>query len=77
MTQNVLESWLGSDLPFSGVSSSATEYVLSSYANLSIGTMDRELRKYTLLDFTNGDGMNVMYSFSNEPSSYSPMLVHV
>jgi hypothetical protein len=75
MRQDALESWLGPDLPVSGPFSSAKESTLSGYANLSIGTVDRELRKYTLLDFTNGDGMDVMYAFSNEQSSYSPMMV--
>lgn len=75
MRQDALESWLGPDLPVSGPFSSAKESTLSGYANLSIGTVDRELRKYTLLDFTNGDGMDVMYAFSNEQSSYTPMMV--
>lgn len=77
MRQDALESWLGPDLSVPGPFSSAKESILSGYANLSIGTVDRELRKYTLLDFTNGDCMNVMYAFSNEQSSYSPMMVCV
>lgn len=75
MCQDALESWLGPDVPVSGPCSSAKRSMLSGYANLSVGTVDRELRKYTLLDFTNGDGMNVMYAFSNEHSGYSPMMV--
>lgn len=77
MRIDALESWLGPVLPIPGPFSSAKESILSGYANLSIGTMDREPRKYTLLDFTNGDGMNVMYAFSNEQSCYSPMMVCV
>ncbi|GLJ04692.1 hypothetical protein SUGI_0001410 [Cryptomeria japonica] len=71
MREDALESWLGPEVPISRPVLHTEESVPSGYASLSIGALDAELRKHTLLDFTNGDGMNVMYAFSKECSSYS------
>eukprot|EP01018_Ginkgo_biloba_P021382 Gb_19472 [translate_table: standard] len=73
MSKDAFESWLGPHPPVL----SKEDSIASGYAILSIGTVDVELRKYTLLDFTNGDGLNVMYAFSTELSSYSPMMICV
>ncbi|KAH9327723.1 hypothetical protein KI387_007901, partial [Taxus chinensis] len=77
MCDDAFESWLGPQVPVPGPVFPAEESITSGYCSVSIGAVDAELRKYTLLDFTNGDGMNVMYAFPMECSKYSPEMVCV
>jgi hypothetical protein len=60
-----LDSWL--DSPGTEVQGSSLADVSSSlvgYASLSLGPLNPILNKLTLLDYTNGDGLDVKYSYS-------------
>jgi hypothetical protein len=67
-----LDSWL--DSPGTEVQGSSLADVSSSlvgYASLSLGPLNPILNKLTLLDYTNGDGLDVKYSYTRAPVTRS------
>lgn len=65
-----LESWLGTPEP-SREEQPASSLLPSGYATVSLGRIDVKARLSTLLDFTNGGGLDVKYSFDR--ANPSPM----
>jgi len=73
-----LDSWLDSpDTVAQDSSRSAESSSLLGYATLSLGPLNPISNKLKLLDFTNGDGLDVKYSFSRAPVSRSQDMVCV
>ena len=71
-----LDSWL--DSPDTEVQASSLADVSSSlvgYATLSLGPLKPMLNKSTLLDYTNGDGLDVKYSYTRAPATLSADMV--
>lgn len=73
-----LDSWLDSpDTVAQNSSQSAESSNLLGYATLSLGPLNPISNKLMLLDFTNGDGLDVKYSFTRAPASRSQDMVSV
>lgn len=71
-----LDSWLDSpDTVIQGSSQSPEPSSLLGYATLSLGPLNPILNKLKLLDFTNGDGLDVKYSFTRAPAIRSQDMV--
>lgn len=73
-----LDSWLDSpDSVAQGPTQCAESPSLVGYATLSLGTLNPSSKKLDLLDFTNGDGLDVKYSFTRAPAKRSQDMVCV
>lgn len=73
-----LESWLDSpDIEQRSITGGGVSPSSASYATLSLGPITPEFKKLTLLDFTNGEGLDVKYSFARIPSMHSQRMVCV
>ncbi|KAI5055018.1 hypothetical protein GOP47_0030163 [Adiantum capillus-veneris] len=75
-TAEDLESWLTAD-SFLSKHSCTENRLPSGFLNLSMDSIKREPRKMTLLDFTNGEGLEVKYSFCFRNSVYYDKMVWV
>eukprot|EP00250_Pteridium_aquilinum_P020022 c24672_g1_i2 orf=84-2030(-) len=72
-----LESWLASDSLGNIKQLSEELRMPSGYLNLSMDSIKREPRKITLLDFTNGEGLEVKYCFGFGNAAYHEKMVWV
>lgn len=71
-----LDSWLDSpDTDVQGSSLSDVSSSLLGYATLSLGPLNPILNKLTLLDYTNGDGLDVKYSYTRAAATRSEDMV--
>ncbi|XP_024383635.1 AP3-complex subunit beta-A isoform X1 [Physcomitrium patens] len=71
-----LDSWLDSqDVEAKGYSQTADPSSLLGYASISLGPLNPVLSKITLLDYTNGDGLDVKYTYVREPAICSQEMV--
>lgn len=79
-TSQNLESWLGSSSleTVEGTECLPQELTTSTgLATLSLGSIDTEPKKVTLLDFTNGEGLEVKYCYCFSASNYSCDMVWI
>ncbi|GAV90365.1 Adaptin_N domain-containing protein [Cephalotus follicularis] len=79
MSKKTLESWLDEQPGISDLSLSEQSQLRRSSARISIGNIVSRVKPkmHTLVDPTNGDGLKVVYSFSSETSTVSPLLICV
>lgn len=71
-----LNSWLDSpDTEVQGSSLSDVSSSLLGYATLSLGPLIPILNKQTLLDYTNGDGLDIKYSYTRAAATRSQDMV--